>query len=87
MHFYWLSIFCALVLCTVQCASIEEPFNYGPKITPTNIPSARQALGYDKYERQPVESSKSTERRTYPHGNNWEDFGTPEIHYNFGYNG
>lgn len=75
----------ALFLHQSQSVDIEEPKNYGPKIIPSNIPKARQALGYDKYEKQPVESSRKLGRKFYPYGNNWEQYEVPQVHYNFGF--
>lgn len=69
-------IFATLTSCLAQ---LEGQF--GPKVVPPNVSSARSALGYDKYEHKRPESSQ---RSVSSFGSNWEQFGVPEIHYNFG---
>lgn len=73
-----------LVIGLVCSDHIPESQEFEPKIIPNNVSGARQALNYDKYASRPVESSKSPTQK-FKYGNNWEDFDTPEIHYNFGY--
>src|SRR5699024_742181 len=82
---FWIFVVIIFFSYKVQSIELEDP-DYGPQAKPYNVPRARQALGYDKYEKQPVQSSRQSGRKFYPYGNNWEDFDIPPIGYKFGYN-
>lgn len=67
---------------------INEPDSYSTTNKPQDVFGARSALGYDKYERQPVEHAPKDTK--YPFGNNWEQFDSAvdyHQHNNFPYNG
>lgn len=59
----------------ILCQQIQEPSNYGAKIRPPNVAKARQILGYDHSSIGGSNSMKFT--------NNWQQFHTPVIKYNF----
>ncbi|ENN74531.1 hypothetical protein D910_00107 [Dendroctonus ponderosae] len=77
LHFVF--VFLVLVRTTVRSYSIIEPSTYEPKVVPRNFKDARQALQYDYFQKVPARKSNAQPTRKFT----WENFGTPEIHYNF----
>lgn len=61
---------------------VEEPQEYGPTAKPGDVPFARQVLGYDKYEKQPVQHNGGK----YLYGNNWEQFDDPNQYPQLNFN-
>lgn len=70
-----------VVLCQYYGDKVDEPQSYQTSEVPIDISSARQVLGYDKYEQSPV---GHTQNANYLYGNNWEQFDNPDQYAQFG---
>ncbi|CAG9860353.1 unnamed protein product [Phyllotreta striolata] len=74
-------IFCLIVLINAckGAFKIPEPDSYEPKVTPSNVNSARSILGYDNIKILPKYPDGKENRRSYP----WE-MESDEVKHNFG---
>lgn len=77
-----LQLFLTLLTCsyaTDEHKSIPDVIEFEPPTTPKNVAKARQILGYDIYDREPV----NNRGRKVIYGNNWEQYADnlPEISF------